>query len=187
MNISVVTGPETEPVTLTEAKTHLRVEHDADDTLITSLVTAAREWCEGFLNRALITQTRRLAISSWPIYPLRLSGIPIQSIESVTYVDSDGETGTVAADQYRLTASGELIRTYNGEWPSVTLMGRECISITYKCGWASADYVPRQIKQAMLLLIGAWYETREGMTEANRQEVPFGVRELLYPLRDVVA
>lgn len=46
--------PITEPVTLAEAKTQLRVEFDEDDALIASYITAAREWAEGFLNIPLV-------------------------------------------------------------------------------------------------------------------------------------
>ena len=46
--------PIAEPVTLEEAKLQLRVEFDEDDALISSYITAAREWAEGFLNRSLV-------------------------------------------------------------------------------------------------------------------------------------
>jgi uncharacterized phage protein (possible DNA packaging) len=43
-----------EPVTVAEAKQHLRVEHDDEDALITNLITAAREYCEDFQNVKLV-------------------------------------------------------------------------------------------------------------------------------------
>lgn len=43
-----------EPVTLDEAKKHLRVEFNDDDALIEGLIVAARQWAEDFLNRSLV-------------------------------------------------------------------------------------------------------------------------------------
>lgn len=181
MNVRVVEGPAGEPVSLEEAKNHLRVEHSFDDALITSLIVAAREWAEGFLNRALITQTRVLTISRWPVDPLRLPGGVIQSVESITYVDSDGQTGTVDAANYYLSASGDLVRSYGGDWPStVTLRGPESISIRYVCGYGAAADVSVKIRQAMLLLIGHWYEHREGVVVGSINTVAkLGVETLL--------
>jgi uncharacterized phiE125 gp8 family phage protein len=185
-SLQIVTPPTSEPVNLNEAKEHLRVEHTEDDTLIEGLITSAREWCEGFLNRAIITQTRKLTISKWPVKPLRLPGSPIQEISSVDYVDSAGETQGVEAVRYYLTDSGEISLDYNKEWPSATLRGPESIHITYSCGYGDSAKVPQRIKQAILLLVGTWYENREGSTAGSWNEIPFGVRELLWPLREIV-
>lgn len=191
MNISVVTAPDAEPVSLTEAKSHLRVEHDTDDDLINALIIAAREWVENYLNRAIITQTRKLTIDRFPLCPLRLSGRPIQEISSIKYIDSDGAEGTVDSGEYYLTDSGEVALDYGGQWPSVTLRGPESINITYVCGYGdNSSSVPQCVRQAVLLLIGTWYENREGSmlssSQSYQNEIPFGVRELLWPIRDVV-
>ena len=190
-SLQIVTPPANEPVSLNEAKSHLRVEHDADDDLITALIVAAREWVENYLNRAIITQTRKLTIDRFPIYPLRLSGRPIQEITSIKYTDSEGTEGTVDSGEYYLTDSGEVALDYNGQWPSVILRGPESIHITYDCGYgASLSSVPQCVRQAVLLLIGTWYENREGSmlssSQSYQNEIPFGVRELLWPIRDVV-
>lgn len=186
MNFRVVEGPVEEPLSLEEAKSHLRVEHDYDDVLINSLIVTAREWAEGFLNRALITQTRVLTISDWPVLLLKLPGGVIQSLQSITYIGSDGETGTVAAGQYYLSASGEVVRTYSGEWPSITLRGPESISISYVCGYGEAAKVPMKIRQAMLLLIGHWYEHREGVVVGSiNNDIKLGVEPLLWQERIV--
>ncbi len=46
----------TEILTLTEVKTHLRVGSDAtEDALITTYITAAREYVEGYQNRVFLS------------------------------------------------------------------------------------------------------------------------------------
>jgi hypothetical protein len=61
-------APAVEPLTLEEAKNHLRVDADIDedDALINNLIAAARQDCEKFQNRAYITQTWELWLDAWP-------------------------------------------------------------------------------------------------------------------------
>ncbi len=77
----LLAGPASEPVTLADAKTFLRVDHDADDVLIGSLIAAARRLVETATRRALITQTWRLVRDAWPaggrlrVLPAPLRGV----------------------------------------------------------------------------------------------------------------
>lgn len=218
MELKVLTPPLGEPLGLTEVKLHLRVDDTADDALITGLIMAAREWTENFLGGSLVEQTRTVSLSRWPMGAFRLPGGPVQEIESVKYTDKTGAEKTVAATVYYLTPSGEIALDYGQTWPSDTLRGPGSISIVYVTGYppletetevpvedgeegetetiTTTDYggnVPRQFKQAMLLLIGTWYELREGVfvgksTSISGQAnpmIPFGVKEILYPLREV--
>lgn len=206
MELKVITPPAAEPLTLAETKLHLRVDHNTDDTLITALIATAREWVESYTGKSLVEQTRQITLSSWPYAPLRLHGGPVQEIESVKYTDKTGAEKTVAATVYYLTPSGEIALDYGQTWPSDTLRGPGSISIVYVTGYppletetetiTTTDYggnIPRQFKQAMLLLIGAWYELREGVfvgksTSISGQAnpmIPFGVKDILYPLREV--
>ena len=218
MELKVITPPAAEPLTLAETKLHLRVDHDTDDSLITALIATAREWVESYSGKSLITQTRRLTLSRWPLFPLRLHGGPVQEIESVQYLDKTGTEQSVAGTVYWLTPAGEIALDYGQTWPSETLRGPDSIAITYVSGYPAletetevpvedgeegetetvtiedpAGNIPRQFKQAMLLLIGAWYELREGVFVGKSTsisgratpEIPFGVKEILYPLREV--
>ena len=53
MNLVLIQGPQTEPITLEEAMLHLRVDGNADDLLISSLITTAREYCETWQAREI--------------------------------------------------------------------------------------------------------------------------------------
>jgi len=142
----------------------------------------------------------------------------VQEISSVKYLDKTGTEQTVAETVYWLTPGGEISLDYGQTWPSEQLRGPDSIAITYVTGYepvvtetevpvedgeegetetvTTTDYggnVPRQFKQAMLLLIGTWYELREGVFVGKSTsisgratpEIPFGVKEILYPLREV--
>ena len=100
----VTTQPAEEPLTLTEAKTHLKVEVTADDSLITALIQAAREEAEQYLNLKLITQTVTEKLDCFPSYEetnlILLSAAPVVSVESVKYQDEDDTQQTLSTDRY---------------------------------------------------------------------------------------
>lgn len=75
LQVKVVTAPAVEPITLTEAKLHCKVDLTTDDDLITPLIVAAREEIERRTWRALITQTLELVLSAWPSLPDRKSTV----------------------------------------------------------------------------------------------------------------
>lgn len=91
-----------EPVTLDEAKAHLRVTHDSDDTLIGGLITAAREAAEQITGRALAAATYRYASEETVTAATRLPLWPVASVTSVAYTDADGATQTMDSGNYTL-------------------------------------------------------------------------------------
>jgi len=180
---TVTKQPTTEPVTLAEAKLHLRVEADFadDDSLINSLVKAAREFCEGFQNRAFITQTIALSLDEFPgevVLPMP----PLQEINSIEYIDTGGVERTLDISVYDkdiVTEPGRVFLKYNQSWPSVRgdING---ITIDYDAGYGDADDVPERVKAAMKLIIGHLYEHREAASEVKLEELPLAVRALLW-------
>ena len=54
MSLTLVSPPAAEPVTLAEAKSHLKLDTSDEDTLIASLITAARARAEWHTGRALV-------------------------------------------------------------------------------------------------------------------------------------
>lgn len=66
MRLIQTSPPSAEPITLDQAKAHLRVTFAQEDDLIGSLVTASRRYCESALKQGLVTQ-------SWTMY---LDGFP---------------------------------------------------------------------------------------------------------------
>lgn len=162
----VTTQPAEEPLTLTEAKTHLKVEVTADDSLITALIQAAREEAEQYLNLKLITQTVTEKLDCFPSYEetnlILLSAAPVVSVESVKYQDEDDTQQTLSTDIYGLDNYGLTDNIYlknNKSWPTV-LDEKNAVEIIYVVGYGSASDVPQLIKQSMLLMIGYWYENR---------------------------
>lgn len=181
--VKLITAPASEPLTLVEAKLHLRVDVADDDTLIAALITAARQYCEGVLWRALMPQTWELYLDEWPCEEIELPKPPLQSVTSVKYTNSIGATTTMDAGDYTVdTASepGRVVLNYGELWPTVTLATANPIAIRYVCGYADAAHVPETVKAAMKLLIGHLYENREAVVAGLIvTSVPLAVESLL--------
>lgn len=161
---TLITGPSIEPVTVEEARLMLRQDETADDTLIAGLVRAAREYCERFTGRALITQTWDMVLDGWPIgivFPLA----PLQSVSSVKYTDESAVEHTYAATNYHVDATcepGRLVWDDDSALPSDTLADVAAIRVRFVCGYGTeAGDVPEMIRLAMKILVGQLYENRE--------------------------
>ena len=185
MALKLITGPVIEPVTITEAKLHLRVDHSDEDTFITNLIKVAREWVEDATWRALLTQTWEMRLDTWPTLPLQMPKAPLQSIVSIKYMDEDGVESTVDSSVYDVDTYSEPGRIFfkkNQVWPSVNLYERGAVRIQFKAGWLAAVNVPYKLKAAMLLFIGHLYENREQIIIASGLtpvELPMGVYALV--------
>ncbi len=190
MALKLITAPATEPVTSTEAKSHLRVDTTADDTLIGTLITAARQHVEAHLRRALITQTWELVTDAFPVGDvLRLPLPPLVSVTSIKYTDEDGAESTFSSGLYVVdtdSTKGRVVLKNGEAWPSVTLAAANGVRVRYVAGYGEASAVPRPIRQAILLLIGTMYENRESVLVAQGvtvAQLTFGVDALLMPYR----
>lgn len=189
MTLKLITAPATEPLTLVEAKLHLRVDGSDDDTLITAIITAAREQAEHTLQRALIAQTWERVLDAFPADGIILLGlVPVASVTSVIYLDEAGAAQTVSATDYTLdadTVPGRILPDAGFTWPNTQADTLNTVRARFVAGYANAAAVPAGIKAWMLLQIGALYRNREafsaGITVA---ELPGGfIDRLLDPYR----
>lgn len=161
MHQKLITPPVTEPLTLDEAKKHLRVVQDNENTLITSLITAAREYCEDFQNRAYITQTRQISFDARRYKIIDIPRPPFQSIDNFVIIDTDDVEHDVT--EYTLDDNSEPARLIVNNFPSVDLKSIGGVQIQYTCGHETADEVSEKVKAAMKLLTGHWYTHREAV------------------------
>lgn len=162
MALRRTTDAATEPVTTAEAKAHLRVTTSTDDTLIDSLVKAARQMAENELGRALITQTWTRTLDEFPD-AIRLYYPPIISVTSLKYYDTAGVQQTLDPSLYSVDLKSEpgyVVPAYNTCWPA-TLCTINAVECVYTAGYGAAAAVPQSIKNWMLLQVGHLYENRE--------------------------
>lgn len=192
MALKLKTAPAIEPVSLDEIKNHLRLDLDdlTEDDLLTTLIITAREWCESFQNRQYTTATWELWLDQWPLGDrLSIPLPPLQAVNSVKYYGTDNTEYTMPADDYFVdnkSEPGRLALAYGKTWPTTTLRPVNGICIEFDAGYGdAAASVPKRAKHAMSLLIGHLYENREAGVEKALQEIPFGVKSLLWQERVV--
>ena len=179
--------PAIEPVSLAEAKRHANVVASDDDELLAGLIQAAREQVESDAGRALINQTWRLKLHDFFADQLELPRGPLQSVTSITYLDPDGVEQTLAAANYHVDADrtpGVIWRDPDCTWPTVSDVAN-AVTILFVAGYgdAAAD-VPQRAKQAILLLLGHWYRSREAVVVGTiASEIALSYERLIRGLR----
>ena len=184
MRLTISSEPSIEPVTVDEAKDHMRVDHESEDGYISSLIVAARLHAQMVTRRAFITQTWVYYLDTFPS-EIQIYLPPLQSVSSITYVDVDGVTQTLGTSIYTVDTDSEpglIYEAYNQSWPSIRTVEKS-ITITYVAGYGTtASTVPEGIRQAMLILISHWYENREPfIVGTSLAPVPLTIDALLAP------
>ncbi|MCR4265351.1 head-tail connector protein [Nitratireductor sp. ZSWI3] len=185
MTLFRTVDPAVEPLTLAEAKAHLRIDHASEDDLLGGLLRAARQEVEKATGQALIEQAWRLVLDDWPeTATVLLRRTPVRSVLSVTVFDADGAGSVLDPADYQLDAVSTPARLLLGNRPGVgrALNGIE-IDFTAGYGEAGAD-VPDLLKRAILLLVAHWYEFRVGYGAADQPvSLPEGYRRLISTFR----
>ena len=184
MRIIRTVAPTTYPITLDEVKTHLRLDGidpdclmaDSDDLYLEALIQSATDYCESYQKLAYLTQTWELILEEMP-YEITLPKGNLQSITSITYKTADGTVTAYTDYDYNLKTG----KIFFNEYISDDLYNADPISITFVCGWTTADDVPARIKQAIKFLISHWYEVRTPIddTRTAPQEIAFTLSALL--------
>ena len=186
-SISVKTPAASQPVTLSDVKTFLRVDGSADDALLTGFIEAATDAAQKYCNRYFINTVLELRMDGFPSQPapasmsigdyreghvgsLRGYGDefdlpyrPIVSVTSIKTYNEDNTETTVSALAYRLDGKGGRVYLNDGyTWPS-SLRAREAVLVEYTAGYGSnAAAVPAAIKTAIMMYVGQLYECRTG-------------------------
>ena len=160
--------PAIEPVTVQEAFDHLRVTDIEEETVVASLITAARSHCEEWLGRALIDQTWALRLDAFPFGTtgIRLPRPSLSSVTSVAYVDSAGDAQTWSSSEYQVVSTafpGYIKPAYGYCYPTTQCDTDDTVTITYVSGYgAAAADVPADIRHGILIFITQLYESRCG-------------------------
>lgn len=199
LKYQVLVPAQQEPLTLQEAKDHLRVVIDEENNYIQNfLIPAARNRAENYLRRVLCEQTLRVSFDSAATCycgQVTLPVGPVRSIELIAYHDDQNDEQVLATDQYSYDLLNEPVRIYPAFqqfWPSTSGLPGS-FTIDFIAGYppgnsgSPTDFaanIPAQIKQAMLLDIGHLYENRESVNIGNiTSEIPLGWDSLLWPYR----
>jgi hypothetical protein len=205
MPLQLVTPPAEEPVSLLEAKLHLRVDFTDDDALITALISAARQAAETLTGRQIVTARWKLVLDSFPGpslmgmpaglsfslpgHAVLLPKCPVQSVVAIQYLDMAGSLQTMPATDYAVDAACEPARitpVFGKIWP-IHLPQIGAVWVTFDAGYGYAASVPEGLKCWIKLRVGSLYAHREEVALINRGKIeplPF-IDGLLDPFKVV--
>jgi uncharacterized phiE125 gp8 family phage protein len=181
MGLTETSTVASEPLTLEQAKAHLRVDATAEDTLLQSYIASARQYAERVTGRAFGERTFELTLSSFPVGTLYLPRPPLVQVDEITYLPANGSTRqTLPADQYLVDATRAPATVEPVErWPG-TARAPDAVRIAFTAG----SPVPDTALLAMQQLVAHWDANRLPVSErGDPQKVPISVDRLLRGLR----
>jgi uncharacterized phiE125 gp8 family phage protein len=178
----VVTPATSNPITLTEAKTHLKVDTTADDTFITNLIKSATSSAQEYTNRFFIATTIQQVGDKWEDISNLLKS-PVASVTNIKYVDTSGSLQTLNTNVYFVDDVNKPARIGlkpNQSFPEI-IDRLNAVQVNYVVGIAAGpDEVDEGIRQALLLTIGNWYQNRQAVvTGTIATELPMNAKFLL--------
>lgn len=164
MAIKIITPPAIEPITLEEAKNHLRVDGNNDDLLILGLIKQARAWCENYQNRSYITQTLEIILDAFPKGNAIVfnSCSPVQRVESIKYYDISNQEQIFDQGNYIVDSDSFVSRVVlnrGKHWPKTELQSANAVRVQVVAGYGDiSDKVPETIKWAIILQMKLLYD-----------------------------
>ena len=184
--LKLITAPTAEPITLTEAKAHLAIDSADFDILLAGFIKGVRAHLERTLGRALVAQTWELRLPNFPAFgdAIDIPIPPLQSVESIKYLDTFAETVTLAPAGYQVFSVGAeqpggVAPAYGLSWPEVRRTP-ESVTIRFTSGYPDdgasppdlAANVPADLKTAMLSMVADLFAHRESVSAEDLSAVP---------------
>jgi uncharacterized phiE125 gp8 family phage protein len=190
MRLSLITPPEPAQFNLTEVKAYLRVDGNDEDGVLLTLMEAAADLFTGETGRQVLEATYELILPAFPARgaSLVLPRPPLQSVTSVTYIDSAGGEVVWGEAEYTVTApqgpyagQGFIAPASGLSYPS-TARRDDAVRVEYVAGW-DVDDLPDAIKLRLLLVAADFYANRETQVVGQASAPSLSARALLAPFR----
>lgn len=178
--IKTVTPGTGEPLSLADARGHLRVDGDEEDTQISFFISAARRHIEACTGHRMRSETVDIFMDRFPYGGIELPVYPVTSITSITYFDTADAATVWSSTNYQAdldSVPAVVAPKYSISWPSVTLRPMKGVAIRAVVGWST---VPDDLMAALRMCLAALYENRQAvvvndMTSASAIMIPLGV------------
>jgi len=178
-----ITQPASEPIDLTTVEGQCRItDLSAEASTIETMIQAVRERAEQITRRAFVKQTWELTLDGFPYGAINLPKPPLQTVDSIKYIDTDGVEQTLDVAAYRVLTGGEpgaVQPVYGSLWPT-TLADLETVKIRFTCGYGPISHdtslnVPKAILQWILIQVANLYENRESQGVAMGRSTVFNL------------
>ena len=174
-------------VSVAQAKQHLRVTSNMEDSYIESLILAVQAHAASFQGRTYLRKTLDQVFDEFPIN-MDLSGPPLVDITSIHYLDDGGADQLLDPSYYRKDATtepGRVTLEYMQTWPE-TRGVTNSVTVTYTAGYADAAAFTAALPSAgsaILLGVCHLYEHRSSVSAENFRTMPLSFYDLLWPDR----
>lgn len=182
MNLEPISLPDAEPISRSEAKAYLRVDTTDEDSLVDSLIAAARDHIEEMTGRALVRRHYRVSFDAFPSVVIDLPRSPLLGVTAVRYVATDGTSTILAPSSYQVGKNrkpGRVAPAYGLSWPT-TRSDLDGVEIDFVAGYLSAEDVPEQLRIAARQLVAHWFENREPVVVGpSATQIPMGIDRIL--------
>jgi uncharacterized phiE125 gp8 family phage protein len=186
-SISLVSGPTQEPVSLDESKLHLRIDDEDQDQLVSQMIQAARDTVEEVTHRALVGRTVDVGFDSFN-HTIELPLAPLRTVQSVKYLDTNGDQQTLDSDYYQVDSSrcpGIISLSPQYSWPA-TYGTPGQIVIQIDCGYASRELIPSSLRHCVLLKLEELFDGdsrvfSSGTNSKSRNAVQVAFDSLIQP------
>lgn len=180
MALRLITPPEEEPVSLTDARRHMNIADDdtAHNAWISARIPSIRRQAEAATRRAFMAQTWRKSLDAFPECEgaIELLPVPVSAVTSITYVDTAGATITlVQGTDYQVDLESEPARVlpaYGKYWPTPRWDTANAVQVTFTAGVADAESVPAGVKTWILERLATMFAFREQVTEDGKALPP---------------
>ena len=174
--------PATEPISLAEAKAHLRLTPSDDDAYITKLIKTARQSIEAQTGLGLISQGWSVFLDNWPEQGvIELPLAPVLDIADIKVYGDDDTFAIIDPAHYyedKVSRPARIILRGSRSWAAPGRVANG-IEILLTIGFTS---VPEPLREAILQLVGHWHETRGDETV---DEKPLALSQLIQPYREL--
>ena len=174
---SIVSQTNELPLTLTEVKSHLRIDFTNDDTYLTHLIKVASSFFEEMTGRSLITKTYKTYLDKFPQYNvgIKIRKSKLQSILSIQYYLNNVLTNYTSQNYYYNDSTGfsEIFLKVNNFYPNEIDEIKNSVVINFTAGYgANEASIPANIKQSLLMFITDCYMNR-GDYNCNHYNLAF--------------
>ena len=180
--LTILDPPAAEPVSVADAKAHLRLTSSSEDGLVSRTIAAAREVIEARTGRALVSQKIRLVLDRAPEHVATLPRGPLVSIDAVEVETADGVWTATDAFAAELGEAARLVATAPWPRPAKPIGG---VRIDASVGYGGEGAAPADLLRAVLLLTAHFYERREPLESDRPYALPHSIEALIGGYRRV--
>ena len=171
-----------------EAKAHLRIDDDTERALVEGYIAAATQHLDAALG---ILGNATMGVQTWELYfdafpagsaPIKVPLSPLVDVPWIFYFDAVGFPTEMPTSDYFVdieSRDGWIVPSV--PWPA-TIAAINVVTVRFRAG---STVIPAPLRQAILLMVGHFYENREAVTPVSLNEVPMAVDRLIAPYRRV--